>query len=312
MKLTRALIACGVAAIAAIALLTGCEELLEPGDPCEVDADCDAVDNVCFDQVCTPICEGPEDCADDEVCEPRPEGEESVCIFEDDGNDPDPDECQTADDCDGSEICDDGQCVDPDDDDLYNTVLIEDRTAFEAPDRCTDETPVDGIWEKTGGIKIMWAALYDDGGNLLAYADYHDYHIAEPENADFGFVPSVFDGTPPDLDADGCPSHNPETGGNFYEDAMVALGCDGWLTLQFRDEDESVMRIFEGDRIDVGEYGPQCNPDDATFQSEHEAYDVSLCTHDLGSNPDQGDLNEHCDVLLGQDASGFSSHDVSF
>lgn len=309
MKLTRALIAIFVAVIASMALLTGCEEILEPGDPCEVDADCDTVDTVCFDQVCTALCEEDGDCVGDEVCEARPDEDDKVCQLDDD-NGPPPEECESNEECPGDEICVDNECIDTQEDDIYTTVLIEDVTGFNAPERCDDETPVGGEWHDTAGIKLMWVELYDDGGSFVEYGHYHDYDYGD--NANFGAVPSVFDGTPPDLDADMCPAHDSETGGNFYEDALVAMGCDGWVTIQFLDQNDAPMRLLDGDRVDIGEYGPQCNPEGTTYQSADEYYDVSLCTNELGSVPTLADLNEHCDVNVATDVSGFTSHDVSF
>ncbi len=305
MKRNRALFTHLIIAIGFLAFMTGCEDI-QPGEACDLDDDCNIAGQICHEGTCTDSCQEDGDCIEEgDICvdRPDPEAEEGVCIpgGDDDCTDDtdcagdliceggqcvDPGgECTDHSDCPGDEICENGTCILPGAD--YNTVLIEDRTWDTNASRCNDVTSD----RPTAGAKIQWVALWD-GGTLVEYATLHDYEFGD--GSDWGFPPSLFDGSDPDYGGI-CPGDDNEQS-PFNEDDMFALGCEGWLTVRFADPAGGFRRIEDHHEIEVGEYGPHCN-DQA--QQGDEYFDVSVCSSDIGSAPIfMEDINDHCDLPL--------------
>lgn len=334
----KLLVAIVVAAFGLSAMLVGCDEALDNGEAesCSEDADCEGDDEICVDEVCIATCENDQDCEDDDICETRPDGagdericqemefeectEDSECNedyeycgdhpLDEDGPDvcrehPKGQDCTVPEDCPrADEICDtaEGQCVDPDEL-AYYTVLIEDKTYQEDDDRCTDTSMQ---WDSSGA-KLMYVELRDRyEGDLLSNGIWVDYEYGE--NTEFGTVPDIFDGTPPDYDGQ-CPDEETQERKDgttidhtFNEESVVAIGCGGWVALQFDDEDGNVIPLDESHSIWVGEYGPVCDS-----QWGEDWYDVSICTDQRQTEIDFAT----CDPPLNDEpVTGITDHPV--
>jgi hypothetical protein len=297
----------------------------DPGVSCFQDDDCEA-DEICYNDpdapgspVCKATCDGDEDCAEgQEFCAERDDSDtqsQQIC-FDLAGVD---EACDAHEDCQSHLICDDEDnvCIDPDDQVFYHTVLIADATAFEAdPEdaRCEDTT----YGHDTAGAKIMAVILRDaDDGSVVAYGNTVGFNLGT--GANFGDAFNVIDGTAPDHENE-CPverdnvtpGNNPS---NFYADAIVALGCDGELYVQFPTDidegDYSPIVLDESYEIEVREYGPYCSEQNDTDltnpQQASDYYDVFLCRD--GSDPVNSD--ETCDVLLAEAVSGIQPVTIS-
>lgn len=79
----------------------------------------------------------------------------------------------------------------------------------------------------------------------------------------------VIDGTPPQLDMDGCPNYPPNM--RFTEQTVVSLGCGGFMLVEFDAELVNDMLVT------VGEYAPYCNGDTSGSFTGTDQYDVFLC-----------------------------------
>src|SRR5690554_2534253 len=224
-------------AVGGLGLLAACGPV-EGEEACTFDDDCSG-DQVCDQTVCTDTCTTTADCGTDEECVARPGGAEgSVCREAEVSGDDCRDE---GNECTDGLVCDQvtGQCGDPDDVTAeYYTVRINDVTDAEAPDRCDDAT----YGYPTAGAKIMYVALEDMSGSVVAYgtAVGDDINVEDSEFFDaFG----VLDGAAPDY-ADQCPTDEAFTRGdngndittNFRDDVVVALGCGGSVYVQFEDD----------------------------------------------------------------------------
>src|SRR5690554_4938197 len=186
-------------AVGGLGLLAACGGI-DGEEACTFDDDCSG-DQVCDQTVCTDTCTTTADCSGDDECVARPGGAEgSVCreaeVSGDDCNDAD-NECSDGLVCD--QFTDD--CVEPGDETPeYYTMRINDVTDAEAPDRCDDQT----LDYNTAGAKIMYVALEDISGNVMAYGTAIGDDI-NADDSDFLNTFDVLDGAAPDY-ADQCPS----------------------------------------------------------------------------------------------------------
>ena len=310
--------------------LTGCpDEAFEDNDndeepECFNDEECAEDAEICYGedgeddfyeaQTCVETCESTEDCFEGDVCRDRDDidSDETICL-EPPAQCTDSDQCPTDWFCDGTEA-EPGECIDSDAQ-TYNTVLIEDATREHGEDgRCGDTT----YGFETAGAKIFDVILFDEDADD-EYAVAADFHPGD--NANFGDAFTIFDGTAPDFEHM-CP--DPETFNDLdgdeitstmHEDAVLALGCDGKLFLQFQDDDGNPIEIENHHSIDVYAYGQQCSDE---FEAEHDGhltqsaddpYFVELC-HDIAPNGPVDNV-ENCDRSLNTDpAFGMTIHDV--
>lgn len=267
-----------------------CEEQAD----CGLDQDCKPVEERDDDaQICKEVefefCDEDDDCGVDQTCEPHPfdEDESDVCEDVPMGLD-----CDENEDCRSDEFCDSTQ--DPQDDDFlgtcndiddlaFYTVLIQDETREFGQERssgaaaCDDST----FGYETAGAKLMYVELVDGEDNVISYGQLVDFEVGD--NADFGFPFDIFTGDAPPYSGT-CPDDqtfnragsNDTVTSNLHEDAVFAMGCDGWLGLQFRDEDDNLIPLDDSMAVNVGEFGPSCND---VAQTGDDAFDIYLC-HD--------------------------------
>ncbi len=228
--------------------------LPDGGDECWHDDDC-ALGEFCDGGLCLP--DGGDECWFDDECAPGEFCDAGTCVQ--DGT-----ECFDDWDCPSGFVCDGGECLDQ----LgYHVLLIEDRTSTVG--RCNDTT----MGYDTAGAKLMYVELYEEDGTFLADGTAMDYEYGT--NTNFGDISQVLDGSAPEF-SDACPTdEGSPTGSNFRHDQVVAIGCDGWVALQFFDLDANPISFIDGDYVAIGEFGPACND---TMQSADDAYDVSICT----------------------------------
>lgn len=79
----------------------------------------------------------------------------------------------------------------------------------------------------------------------------------------------IIDGTPPQLDADGCPNYPQDI--RFSGETVVSLGCGGYMLVEFD------AALVDDMLLTVGEYAPYCNSDKTGSFTGSDQYDVFLC-----------------------------------
>lgn len=335
MKLTLRLIGIALVCFSLAFTLTACEDdngadngENQNGDACADDDECG--DDVCVNSQCVETCEDDGDC-DGQACLERPDtGDEMICQALDE------DFCDEDSDCDEDfERCEDNP-TDPEGDDVcvempigqsctsqdecpradefcnteaeecvqgdlpsYTTVLIQDETEGfgthpDGNDRCEDST----FGYDTAGAKIMYVELTDSStGDIIAYGSFVDFEIAG--DTFFGEVHEILNGNAPAYDGQ-CPDVEEFEGQNtnFTDSNVVALGCGGWVTVQFFDNG-SPIELNNNHTIWVGEYGPSCDDTD-TFQRGNDFYDVYICGDSSQSSTDL----DTCDIRLSGEEPG--------
>lgn len=278
---------------------TACSGLIvacgDSGDSsCIGDDDC-AAGELCdqTDDVCRFSCDTDDQCAADEVCDTTRTQSGGVCVVEG-GTTP---ECTTDADCDTANgetcntdtgMCEGGttpECTTDEDCDTANgetcntdTNTCEVATIYafaqitDVSDTTNDALCGDSLNDpgsdlygveltSADGTSSFWAQWVYDGIN-------HSTELASPAG--------IIDGSAPALTND-CPDGS-------FADSVVALGCGGYLTVEFVDDQGNAVDILPGDTITVYEYGSQCQANPSDDQDE---WSVSIC-----------ELNED-DVLAG-------------
>ncbi len=262
MDLKRKLIGALFAVVASSGLLIACGN---DENSCEFDTDCLEGEELCHDGFCEPVCTSQSDCFDGEVCVDRIGGSGKVCVSEgisgnNGDNNGDQPECTDNDECE-SGLCnqDTGLCVDttaP----TYFTVMVRDSTTD--PGRCADTT---GTYN-SAGTKLTYIALRDSSGANIGYGKEIGYLLGD--NSDYDDVSGILDGSAPNLTNQCVESFELDTG--------VALGCGGWVMVQFYNSDGERIALTEEHDVFVGVHGQYC---DTRFDKDGlDKYDVALCT----------------------------------
>ncbi len=289
----RIAIASGLTSLIIAATLSACGDL--GSEPCTFDADC-AVGQVCDTQIneCVGTCADNSDCSTGEVCRVR-EGASSddrTCQVD---NNTTPMGCVDNEDCDAGAVCIAGVCEDTSTPaERYSVIYIEDTTSGAG---CTGADP---------GSDIIFARLTSATGEVLGFARQIDSEV-KPEGNDYAAITN-FDGeAPANLvnDSDTCTSANPDANaGTLARSGATALGCGGWLLVEFVDDSGTTLDIQVGDRVQVGEFGTQClNRQGSPAGNADDTYSVFLCT-DTTAAADGN--NASCTELLTDNASGYS------
>lgn len=261
----------------------GEEKTCQARGVCAFDSDCDG-EMICANGQCHHLCEDDGECLLGEECLPRSgsAGGETYCQPADLSNQGGG--CTSNSDCDeaSGEFCDDvtGVCISTvGGDDSYFTVMIEDVTTGT---RCNDTT----YGYLTAGAKIMYAALVDPFGGIIAWGEVVDFD--EGENADYGYPYSAMSGLAPDYPGL-CPENESMyrlddgqlVSSNFIEYYLVALGCGGVLFIQFRDNNNDLHELAPGLELEINAYGSYCNGlSDTPAQDVEDPYDIYLCSDD--------------------------------
>lgn len=320
-----------VGTVGAAVLLAGCPELDNGQTTCVRDTDCGA-GQICITatNTCEFTCNSDADCIGDEECIPRPSDGALYCAVD---SDEQPTGCDFEDDptafCqaqlgDDDAFCLNNTCVIPgEEEDEYYTVYVEDVTTA----RCGDTT----FGWPTNGSKLMHVALQDAQGNYIAFGAAMEFYYGEGGTEDpfFGHIPDVLDGTQPNYEGT-CPvlEDQPREGGgvrqgtNFHESAVVAIGCGGEVFIRFFDSAGAAIPIFDGDIIEVNEYGPFCSDvvaalpgnDGHTTQTGDDFYNVSVCPGaNVSRTQAEGIFTDPatCIQLNSAPATGLTVHTVS-
>lgn len=239
---------------------------------CTLDGDC-AEGQACEAQVCVDICESDADCAEGQVCEAGVNTASMVCKAGDTGTN------NTTNNSTNNGTTNNGE-----EPTLYYVAAIQDTSAGEA---CEEADP---------GSDIFAVALETITGETLGYGSLV-WEEFGPEANEYQNT-SIFDGSAPSLEADDCPS-------DFNADTVVALGCGGWIAVEFWDSEGNKIALdaTADQQIRVYEYGGQCGTGSVV-----DAYDLRICEDTAGIS--SGD-DSSCviDVLI--DASGEQAGEVS-
>lgn len=265
------------------------------GTPCTLDLDC-APGQVCSQDlnVCEETCVDDNDCALDEQCLPRRgNAQGNTCQFPQSSNNPNPNtttaECVENEDCiagDLEGVCLEGVCDYPTPQTTYRWILISDTSA--GADACDNTDP---------GSDIMGVRLLDDQGQLVGWGSAGNDMLGE--GADNKYPTSVrLDGQPNGLTAQECPE------GRLSElsPEPFALGCGGWVLIEFVDSASNPVNIELGSTIEVLEYGPNCGGSNA------DSYEVYLCTDSADA---RGGSDASCTSAIGGSQMGFGSAKIT-
>lgn len=274
-----------------LATALACGSTTGGGEPCDDDSQCSA-GFVCDQGVneCIETCSSDLECATGEACLPR-QGTSSgdkTCQIDSTANNNNmnnPNSCVTVDDCPNADdyICNDQMMCEE-----IGTVvpkpfvvLIQDTTQDAAA--CSNNDP---------GSDFTFARLIGSNGDVLGYGQQIFIEITETGKNNYQNFASLFDGTPPDLDgSEQCPN------GGFKDGNVVSVGCFGYVLTQFVSTSGEPIALDSGMKIEVGEYGTQCNG------SAADSYEISVCSDTAGA---KGADIASCDRSLGS-ASGFGS-----
>lgn len=273
-----------------LATALACGSTTGGGEPCDDDSQCSA-GFVCDQGVneCIETCSSDLECSTGEKCLPR-QGTSSgdkTCQIDDsvDNNMNNPNSCTTVDDCPNSDdyICNDQSMCEEIGINVPSefVVLIEDTTTGVG---CTKSDP---------GSDFAFARVVGSNGDVLGFGQQIFIQITPSDKTNnYQNYSSLFDGTPPDLDgSEQCPN------GGFKEGNVVAVGCFGYVLTQFVTTNGEPIALESGMKIEVGEYGAQCNG------STDDSYRVSVCSDTAGA---KGADIASCDRTIGS-ASGFGS-----
>ena len=246
----------------------------EPSD-CTLDGDC-AEGQACEAQVCVDVCEADTDCGAGQVCEAGVNTASKVC--KDDG--------QTGtnnSDTNNNTTNTNSNNVEPT---LYYVAAIQDTSSGDA---CAESDP---------GSDIFGVALESTTGEILGYGSVA-WEEFGPEDNQYQNT-GIIDGSAPDLAADDCPS-------DFNADTVVALGCGGWLAVEFFDATDGTTPVAldatAGQQIRVYEYGGQCGTGTVV-----DSYDIRICTDTMGIKAGN---DSSCTIDAVLDASGEGVGEVS-
>jgi hypothetical protein len=237
-------------------------------DGCTFDADC-ADTEACEAGVCVPTCETDEDCAAGEVCEEGQNTDKMVCKADTSTNG------GTNGQPNGDTNGDTNGMMGPD----YYLAQIVDTSSGD--DSCMVDDP---------GSDIMAIGLEDGTGTPLGWA--------RPAWDEIVFEGNMFtgtdqlDGNAPDLQADQCVD-------DFNSDTVTALGCGGWMIVEFLDDTGTRIPLENGQEIRVYEYGAQCSTGSTT-----DTYSVSICEDTMGAG---GGDDSSCTIQVIVDGSAETS-----
>jgi len=210
---------------------------------CTLDGDC-PVGQACEAQVCVDTCETNADCSDGGECEEGVNTSQLVCKGSGTNNGTNNGSNNGSN---NGTIANNGIPT------VYYIALVQDTSSGD--DACANNDP---------GSDISGVVLENDTGDAVGFGiPVWDDILADGNN----FPDStVLDGSPPDVGADGCPS-------DFADDTVVALGCGGWVAVEFWDNAGQRVPIEDGQQIRVYEYGGVCSTG-----STDDTYDIFVCT----------------------------------
>ncbi len=236
---------------AACALFLACDTNEES---CLTDTDCPTGD-VCEGEVCTPECVDSSTCSAGQICVSRPGGGAgNICQ-----DDPNANNVNNSNNANNSN-------------NLNNLNNVNNSTSyFLAEIRDTTGTECDGT---DPGSDIIYVSLEEADGTIL------------------GFGALVDDGTTGDnnennlgANLDGNPPGSTETCPDFNDGTVTALGCGGFVTVEFLDDLGQRVGGGSGQQIRVFEFGTQC-----ATGTDTDEYDIYLCT-DPSNTPGSCSIN---------------------
>lgn len=263
------------------------------GQDCTFDSDCPngLLCNQNINQ-CQEECVDDIDCSSGTVCAPRPGGSQGSLCQEPDTmnnqmNNTNPNACMDNEDCAPDGVCMDGMCEFPSDTSPYQVIRLVDTT--------TDQRGCDGPnVSGDAGSDILAISLRNENGEVIGNAVVLDQQRGSGDLTRFNS--GIFDGRPAGITRQNqCVSD--------FNEVEYAMGCGGTLMVRFLNNDQTPERLYEGDVIDVFEYGATCGGD------PYDSYDVYLCTDTTAAVDNLNDSS--CTVLLQSGGKGFTSVPVT-
>lgn len=282
MKHLKYLAGSSLLSLACIGLFIACGDDVGT-DSCVLDTDCVAPE-VCEGEICVPTCTTNEDCGIGEECTPRVNGTGSVCTVASANTNNSTTDCSAQEDpnafCEAQAgagaFCDtaSGECVGDNNggtDPVYAIQISDVTTVSDACEGSSDP-----------GSDIQGVELQDSTGNSLAWGNLIANGVETDGNTQLNF--GVVEGEPPSLDGSGCVES--------FDGNVLALGCLGYIGVEFNDDMGNPIALEEGQTIFVYEYGGVCST--GTTDDEFTVYtcddynavsggDVGSCTNTLGT-----------------------------
>ena len=264
---------------AGLGLFVACGEVANNGaQDCTLDGDC-PTGQACEAQICVDICETSADCAEGQVCEEGVNTSQLVCKSSGANNGTNNGVNNgTANNGTTNNGVNNGL--------LYYIIQIVDTSAGD--EACGVSDP---------GSDIAGVELQSENGDSLAWGEIVWDELG-PEANDYADT-GILDGSPADVGADDCPS-------DFNDTTVVALGCGGWVAVEFKDSSGQPVALEggAGQQVRVYEYGGVCSTG-----STDDTYSVYIC-EDTAAIREGSDGSCTLDLTTG--GSGVTTSPVSF
>lgn len=144
-----------------------------------------------------------------------------------------------------------------------------------------DTTEGDGCATGEPGADIAFVLIEDLDGGIVAWGRVLDGELGEEESDYTSWA--HLNGARPADGADSCPA--------LDENSVVALGCSGYLVVEFVDTNGAPVTARSGEHLlRVGEYGAQCDGG-----TDSDRYEVLSCP----GVENMDDLPQSCTVSVG-------------
>ena len=259
MENTKRFLGILIVALASTALFVACSD----DESCLADSDCADAADVCEGDICVQGCAiGSGECAEGEECVARASGDGGYCAAGGDNN--------TTNNVNNTTPTNNGTT--PVGTQGYIVQILDTSSGDES---C-------GATVNDPGSDIVFVSLEDSTGNVLGYGSLvTDGITGDPNNFADGFN---LDGTAPSFTGD-CPE--------FNADNVTALGCGGFVAVEFWDTSGNPVMYETGMDIRVFEFGGLCSTGSVTDE-----YDVILCS-DTDAVKNNDDISSCTNTLAG-------------
>lgn len=239
---------------------------------CDVDADCDSLDDACVpsdDDADTRVCTTIASCQDAEIPDLWCQRNQGTLRTQ----------------CNAQGSCED--IIRP------NTIIqIVDLSSSEA---CSASR--EGLGEP--GADIIAVELFAQDGSLISHGKLETFVQGTGDN---DFISGAhLNGQEPDIDNLGCPLPDETAMTRFRADSVLSLGCNGYATFSFPDQNLEAIPLLDEMTIGVSEYAPVCDDPQSEDAEGIDRYEVYLC-EDL--DDDGVIINAECDKQLSDLPSG--------
>ncbi len=245
METTKRLFGLLIIALASVALFVACSD----EETCLADGDCDE-GQVCDAEVCRTSCTTNAECEEGETCQLSADGNQ-VCL---EGSVNNLNNLNNVNNSNNS-----------------NNLNNVETTYFIAQVLDTTATECDGT---DPGSDLIYVSLEESDGTILGFGNIVDDGTTGDNNENN--LGANLDGNPPGS-TEMCP--------DFSDSTVTALGCGGFVTLEFLDDGGNRVGGIAGQQIRVYEFGTQC-----ATGTDTDEFDIILCT-DPSNTPGSCTMN---------------------